>query len=140
MENKKQLIQQAMAAYQSAERITEKTFPTLQEPKLLMQATEKIYESLVLGMQATLTECPNTIEEQLKIFEKNNPITITLLIKDLKNRIDQQKKSMIEFTRKGKFIAASDHFSRIQIIDLVQVKGWLMQTRPFLEQIRSTHV
>ena len=153
MEKVNQLAQEAVKAFTSADHLAYTTYNLIQEPKLLMQIMQKLYTSLVNGMNAYLykdyelkkiTTIPITVEERIKLFEEKSarynhiPMTIPLLIRELKNRVNYKKESIMDFTRKGKFIMAGEGFERLQVIDIVQIRSWIMQIRPFIEQIRST--
>ena len=56
-----------------------------------------------------------------------------LVLKDLKEILDEHSKSTVEFRRKDSFVICSDNF-RLKTLNLVRVKDLIYKSKPFIEK------
>ena len=148
-DNIKNLIREANKTLQTADHLAYVTYPIVNELKLLVTITENIYVSMSLGMEALMrydlyykriSHIPTDFNLRLEVFKKvssryNIERIYVSTIKDIKDLLEHQKKSPVEFTRKDKLIMLSSNYKIQKIISIEKVKEYLNQAKPFISKV-----
>lgn len=145
------LIDKANRLFQTADHLTYVTYPVVNDVKLIITIMENIYSSLIAGMEAILnydrmykriSPLPDNFSARLDVFKNkcapryNIDRNYILLINDLKNILEQRKKSQMEFVRKDKFVIMNGSF-RAQTLTIDKVKLYLSESKEFINKLNK---
>lgn len=125
------------------------TYPLLQDPKLLIAVMENLFLALANAMASILhwerkyKRIPpfhDNFESKLSLFRQyiarkyNISPNYLLLLEEIKEVIYEHKQSAVEFSRKEKFVIASDSYG-LKTLSQKQLKDYLQKTKLFIHQI-----
>lgn len=138
----------------TADHILTMTYPLVNDPKLLLAVLDDIYLSLTNAMsvllyleryQRHIPPFHDNFESKFNMFKlkvldkyKLNREYL-LLIQDVKQIIENHKKSPMEFSRKDAFIICSDNYN-MQMISVGKVKDYIAKTKKFIQDIEAIAV
>lgn len=143
------LLKEANKTLQTADHLAYVTYPIVNELKLLVTITQNIYLSMSLGMEALLrydlyyrriSFIPSDFETRLEVFKKvsarYNIERIHLsTLRDIKELLEHQKKSPVEFTRKDKLIMFSPNYRVQKTMSIDKVKEYINNAKPFIAKV-----
>jgi hypothetical protein len=143
--------EKASQQYDGAFHLLNVTFPMVRDPKLLMGVVNNIFNSLEHGMDAILAYerqlrlvpvCSDDYTCKFNMFRMKSvrrnsisPDIVNLMI-DLKELIELQKKSPMEFQRGNRFVICSKDY-RMKIISIKELKHFLGLNKEFLQQVEQ---
>ena len=134
-----------------ADHILTQTYPSLNDPKLLLAVLENLFLAMSNALTALLhheeyhgkvPKFSDEFDSKLNLFKlkvvKQHQITpdVVAFIHDLKSKVSAHKKSPVEFARKDRFVMCSDTY-QTQIISAPQLKKDLQKTKLFLHLVQS---
>lgn len=134
-----------------ADHILTQTYPSLNDPKLLLAVLENLFLAMNHGLTALLhheeyhsrvPKFQDEFDSKLNLFKLKvvKPYKITpdvvAFIHDLKSKVSAHKKRPVEFGRKDQFVMCSDTY-QTQVISASQLKKDLQKTKLFLHLVQS---
>lgn len=134
-----------------ADHILTQTYPSLNDPKLLLAVLENLFLAMNHSLTALLhyeeyhsriPKFQDEFDSKLTMFKlkvvKLYKITpdVVAFIHDLKSKVSAHKKSPVEFGRKDQFVMCSDTY-QTQVISATQLKKDLQKTKLFLHLVQS---
>ncbi|MDP4012348.1 MAG: hypothetical protein Q8R00_01970 [Candidatus Nanoarchaeia archaeon] len=146
-----QLLQKANQYFKTADHLCHATYPLVNDPKLLMIITENIFNALNAGLSAmvyyeSLYKRAPVYEEdfisKFNVFRSNCaerynfPRESVIMIKEVRDLITERKEAPVEFSRKDRYIIASDSY-KLKALSLDMVKRYLSHTKSFIERINE---
>lgn len=149
MEDYKKLAQEALMLMKGADHLTYVTYPMVNDSKMLLGIVKNIHDASLKAMAAILSyermyrRLPVYAEDfygDLELVKAHCipryslPREFIQIMKDIKQLLEEQKKSPVEFRRKDKFVICSDNY-RLKSVDLNKVKTYLTGTKPFVEKV-----
>mgnify|MGYP001615170786 FL=1 len=146
-EDIKSLLKEANKTLATADHLAYVTYPIVNELKLLVTITQNVYLSMSLGMEALMrydlyykriSHVPSDFETRLEVFKKvsqryNIERMHLSALKDIKELLEHQKKSPVEFTRKDKLIMLSQNYKVQKTMTIEKVKEYINQAKPFIQ-------
>lgn len=148
MEDHKLLIKEALRLLNTADHMAYMTYPMINDPKLLLTITKNLYNALlksveaVLVYEATYKRIPsfvNSYHDKVRMFKEtcldryNLSRDGFLVLRDLKEILDEHSKSDVAFRRKDSFVICTDNF-RLKTLNLTKVKDYIHKSKPFIEK------
>lgn len=142
----------ALQQYDAASHLLNVTFPLVKDPKLLLGVMHNIFNALELSMNAILVyerelqllpPYQPYFQSRYNLFRYKSvprnkiPAEIVNLIGELKEILDLQQKSPMEFQRGNKLVICSSNYHLLKSISLKELKVYLQQTRQFLDLTRQ---
>jgi len=127
------------------------TYPLVKDSKLLLAVLENLFLSLtnsvasVLHYERLFKRIPpfhDTFESKFNMFRaKVVPkykieMEYVTMIKEIKDIIIMHKKSPVEFTRKDKFVIASESY-KIKTITVEQIREYIKKTKLFIAKMED---
>ena len=149
MESFQILRAQAEEKLKIADHLIGTTYSLVKEPKLLVSVIENIYHALDLTVSALLEyeknlkilpSYTNTFEGRMDLFRRkiatkyDIKIDVMNFIINIKNTLDEHKKSSVEFTKKEKFVI-SDNDYNITTLSAEDVKKTLAKARHIIDEL-----
>lgn len=134
-----------------ADHILTQTYPSLNDPKLLLAVLENLFLAMTNALTALLhheeyqgkiPKFSDEFDSKLNLFKlkvaKQHQITpdVAGFLQDLKAKVSAHKKSPVEFGRKDQFVMCSDTY-QTQVISATQLKKDLQKTKLFLHLVQS---
>tara|TARA_Y100000310_G_C20662499_1_gene805551 strand:- start:1410 stop:1898 length:489 start_codon:yes stop_codon:yes gene_type:complete len=135
--------------YDAAFFLMHTTYPVVKDPKLLIGIIHNLTETIESAIDSALSyerllrlipPYPDNPQFKFNLFREKTmrrnkipPIYATLLM-DLKELIELQKKCPVEFQRGNRYILCNKNY-QIKSISLKSIKGYLQQTKEFLDII-----
>jgi hypothetical protein len=147
MESSEDLRERARRSLQVAEQMLSKTYPIVNDPKLILAIAEDIYAALTSSMTALLVKKQEKVQvsdDFSSIFTAFQQIAPDLsfqqddleIIKELSTIIAEHKDSPVEFPRKDKFIICDNEY-KCTTITLDDMKSYLFRARLFVEKVND---
>jgi len=151
MEDFKNLLREANMLFKAVDHMLYVTYPLLKENKLIINMTENLNSSLIKAMEALLyydraykrvEVFPDDFYSKLDVFKRECAIrygidrTYITLIQDLRDIINERKKSKMEFVRNDKYVICSDNYS-IKTITISKLKEYLNISRLFIRKVNQ---
>jgi hypothetical protein len=151
MESSEELKKRAKTSLQVAECMLTKTYPVVNDPKLILAIAGDIYTALVSGMTALITHEKqehkpefnedNDFESKFNAFKEiasNNGFTKdeVALVSNIHNIMSEHKESPVEFARKDRFVICDENY-RCESLSLDDMKSYLFKARLFIEKTES---
>ncbi len=149
MEQYKNCKEEARKYLKSADHILFKTFPLLNDPKLLLKVMDNIFLSVANSMAALLyfekksgriNDFKDNFETKLDLFRRKcllhhkiDPNYVKFIL-EVKKIIIEHRKSPIEFVRKDKFVICSNDY-KMKAIGMEDMKSYLQKTKAFYGRI-----
>ena len=140
---------QAEQKIKVADHLLSTTYSFVKEPKLLVSVIENLYHALEYAMTGlleheknmhTISDYGTSFEEKFEIFRRKlapkHDISKELLgfITELKNTLEEHKKSSLEFAKKEKFVI-SDNDYNLRTLSVDEVKKKLVQTKKYVDEL-----
>ncbi len=149
MEAFEQLVRDARKAFDTADHLTYVTYPLIKESKLMITITEHIHHAVMNAMQALLeyekmykriSYIPNDFMSRMEmlrqsIFPRYKMQEYSQLIMELREIVETRKKSSMEFARRDRYFIYADEYRRSSSVSIEILKGYLVRTRGFLENV-----
>ncbi len=149
MESYKQLAKDARKAFDTADHLTYVTYPLVKESRLIITIIEHVNQALQNAMQALLvyermykriSYIPNEFMSRMymlrqSILPRYKMEEFASLILELREIMENRKKSNMEFIRKEKYFIYANSYSRISSVGIDSIKDYLVKTRRFLDNI-----
>lgn len=151
MEELKRILREANKSLKTADHLVYVTYPLVKDHKILISVMENLNTAVTKAMDSVLyydrmfkriDSVPDAFNLRFEVFKAkcmprhNIDREFVEFILDLKNVINTRKESAIDFTRKDRFYICSDDY-RMQAITFDKIKGYLIQTKSFLNKINS---
>lgn len=151
MEDFKKLLREANSSFKTADHLLYVTYPLLKDNKLIISMTENLNTALLKSMEALLyyDRAYKRIEifsedfySKFDVFKRECALRYGLdrsyitLIQDLRDIINERKKSKMEFVKNDKYVICSDNYS-IKTITINKLKEYLNISRPFLKKVNQ---
>ncbi len=151
MEKHLQYKEEARRYIKSADHILFKTFPLVNDPKLLLKIMDNVFLAITNTMAALLyyekknnrvPEFKDNFESKLDLFRRkcllhyNFDANYINFILDVKDIIIKHRKSPVEFVKKDKFIICSNDY-KMRSITADDVKNYLKKTKAFYGRIEN---
>ena len=139
------LIVNAEKHYRIADHMTYVSYSILKDAKLLMNVVENLNSSMKNAVEAILhyerinkrisfypREYENMIDV-LKTVSRNYNLKESDInfLKDINRTVNEHKKSPVEFTRRNKFIIASDIY-RLKTLTIEDAKSYISKAKVFI--------
>ena len=145
----KSLLREANKTLQTADHLAYVTYPIVNELKLLVTIAENVYLSMSFGMEALLrydllykriSYIPQDFTSKLEVFKRvsmryNIERMHVSALKDIRELLEHQKKSPVEFTRKDKLIMFSSNYKVQKTINIDKVKEYINNAKPFIAKV-----
>ncbi|MFT4261141.1 MAG: hypothetical protein ACMXX9_01785 [Candidatus Woesearchaeota archaeon] len=149
MEKFQELIQQAKKKIIIADHMLNSSYKLVGDPKILLSVSTSLYVAVEAAMSSALEY--ERLFKRVPIFSDNfNSKYATfrnklapkhdikkedlLLIKELNEIYEAHKKSPVEFTRKDKFVIASDTYE-LKTLEFSDIKTYLRRAKVFIEEM-----
>lgn len=149
MEKFQELILIANRKIQIADHILHVSYKLVDDPKILLSAITSIYSAVEAAMYSALEY--ERLFKRVPVFSDNFDSKYTIfrnklapkhgfsnedlkLIRDLREINEAHKKSPVEFTRKDKFVIASEDYE-LKTLEEKDIKKYLSRAKIFIEQI-----
>jgi len=148
MEEYNILMKESLQLLNTADHLAYMTYPMLDDPKLLITIVKNLYNALMKSVEAiliyerTYKRIPgftDSYSDKMHMFRETclDKYDLSregfLVLKDLKEILDEHSKSTVEFRRKDSFVICSDNF-RLKTLNLVRVKDLIYKSKPFIEK------
>ncbi len=147
-ERYEELRENALKQMKLADHIFTMTYPLVQDPKLLKVVVKNIYESMESTISMLLnyeryykrippfTENYDAMVELCRnVFEKHNVSQGYIgFLNEIKEMMDLQKKSDVEFVRKEKVVFASKDYD-LNTISVKEIKDYMSKGKLFMQEI-----
>lgn len=150
MKEPEDLILEAERKLNNVDHLLSVTFPLVNDSKILAPIAETLGQSALKTMEALLRNeynykrikaLPNNLEIMHAIFKsvavryKLNK-NINNMLSDLKNLIENRKKSAAEFTKGDKYIICTNEYSTT-VITSEKLKNYMQITNQFITQVKE---
>ena len=141
--------EKAIQQYDAAFHLLNVTFPLVKDPKLLIGIINNLSQSFehamdsILAYEKQLRLVPNYSDNfqskfnlfRYKCVRRNKiPIEHITLMMELKEILELQKKSPVEFQRGNRYILASKDY-KLRALSINDIKAYLTQNKDFLEHL-----
>ncbi len=151
MEKLKQLMAEANTLIDRADHLTYVTYPVVNETKLLYTVVESLSRGVRTGMDAVLyydrlykriSARQGGFHHELELFADHCMPRYAidrkhvLLIKDLHSFVEARKRSPVEFVKRDRFVICTPSY-KMRVLNLQKVKGFLAQSKEFMDQINK---
>lgn len=147
MESSECLRERARRSLQVAEQMIGKTYPIVNDPKLILAIAEDIYAALISSMTALLVkkqEKKQLSDDFSSIFTAFKQMAPDMgfqhddlvIIEELNTIISEHEESPVEFPRKDKFIICDDEY-KCTAITLDDMKSYLFRAGLFIEKVND---
>jgi len=149
MDSFQSLKAQADQKLKVADHLLSTTYSIVKEPKLLVSVIENMFHALDLSITAVLeyekslhniSSYGDSFESRIEIFRRKfmprhglNHDIIEFIV-ELKNTIEEHKKSSVEFAKKEKFVI-SDNDYNLRTLDLEDVKKRFVKSKKYVEEL-----
>ncbi|MEK6840297.1 MAG: hypothetical protein AABX72_05115 [Nanoarchaeota archaeon] len=146
-------VGEANKAFKTADHLIYVTYPVLQDNKLMATALEHLYVALSSGMAALLyydaaykriSIFPHEFATQFKLFKESTAKRyginedMCLVISDVAELVHNRRDSPIEFSRRDKYVIASETY-KLRTITLEKMKRFLLLSKTFMERVNKVH-
>jgi hypothetical protein len=147
LEQFQELRDKAKKNIQIADHMLGVTYPLVKDTKLLLAIMENVFLTYTNAMSAILyhqrlfTKIPpfqDTFESKFHMFKSKIVLKYNIDkghiidIQDIKEVIEEHKKSPVEFVRKDRFIICSDSY-RMKSIGLNEIQNYINKAKLFIE-------
>ena len=151
MEKFIELVNEAKKAFNVADHTTYVTYHLVKDPKLISMILENLYLSLYNAMEAILyydrlykriSPLPEGFGLRYTIFKNKCAPRYNItkqevnLILELKELIEEHKKSSIELVKKDKLVILSHNYKK-QTMHIDKIKKNLIQAKPFILKLKE---
>lgn len=151
MDRVRDALDKALKNAKIADHMLTQTYPSVNDPKILVAVLENVFLSLTNAMAALLyyerlyKRIPpfhNTFESKFNImkFKVAHRYSIDkdymALISNVKSIIVSHKKSPVEFSRKDTFVICSDRYD-LKTISPNEMKGYISKTKDFVQKVEG---
>lgn len=148
MEEYSILMKESLKLLNTADHMAYMTYPMLDDPKLLITITQNLYNALMKSVEAiliyerTYKRIPgftDSYNDKMHMFRETcmDKYDLSregfLVLKDLREILEEHRKSNVEFRRKNEFVICSDNF-RLKTLSLVRIKDLIYKSKPFIEK------
>ncbi|MFC1723776.1 hypothetical protein ACFL0V_06555 [Nanoarchaeota archaeon] len=128
----------AIRSLRVAEYMLENTYPTVQDPKLLLAIIDDIFISLTHLMKHFIKNKKDipSLFESFKAISKSHGFSdedLNFILK-MKKILQDHKDSKVEFTRKDKFIICLEHY-KLEPIGVEEVKAYIFKAKYLLRRL-----
>jgi len=146
-----EFISKAKRNLQIADHLLTQTYPLVKDPSLFLAVLENIYSSLTNSVDSlifferenkTIPPFHDSFESKLNLFKlklmsKHNISQdyLTLLL-DVKELLNNHKKSPVEFSRNDTFVICSEKYD-INKISVSQIKKFISKSKVFYELVNK---
>ena len=137
-------IERARRSLQVAEQMLNKTYPIVNDPKLILAIAEDIYAALTSSMTALLLKKQkktgnNSFSDKMDAFKQIAPQCSFQkqdlgILKELHSIMSEHEESSVEFPRKDKFVICDDGY-KCTTMTLDDMKSYLFKARLFVEKV-----
>ncbi|MBN1502689.1 hypothetical protein JW930_04030 [Candidatus Woesearchaeota archaeon] len=149
MEKYQEAREKSLKCLNIADHMLTMTYPLVRDSKLLVAVMENLFLAQANALAAILywerlyKRIPpfhDNFESKLNLFRSyiikkyNVSAGYIGLLQEVKELIYEHKQSAIEFSRKNRFVIASDDY-RLKTLSMKQMKDILQKTKLFIEQI-----
>lgn len=149
MEKFQELIQQSKKKIMIADHMLNSSYKLVGDPKILLSVSTSIYVAVEAAMSAALEY--ERLFKRVPIFSDNFDAKYTTfrnklapkhdiskedlkLIKELNQIFEAHKNSPVEFTRKDKFVIASDNYE-LKTLEFDDIKKYLRRAKVFIQEM-----
>ena len=151
MEKFKEIVREANKAFNVADHTTYVTYNLVKDPKLILVILENLYLSLYKAMEAVLYydrlykrifPLPEGFGLRFNIFRNKCAVRYNItkeeadLMLELKELVEQHKRSPMEFIRKDKLVICTRNY-RTQTINIEKIKQYVIQAKPFILKVNN---
>ncbi|NQV08762.1 hypothetical protein HQ529_02835 [Candidatus Woesearchaeota archaeon] len=143
--------EKALKHLRVADHMLTQTYPLVKDPKLLIAVLENIFRSLSSAMSSILyyerlfKRIPPFSEDFDSMFNTFKArctrrydinIEYITLIQNIKDLIQEHKKSPVEFARKDKFVITTESY-HLRIISTDKIKEYISKAKLFIEEMNN---
>jgi hypothetical protein len=149
MESCEDLKERARRSIQVAEHMLIKTYPVVDDPKLILAVAGDIYTALTSSMEALLIskkeenqlEFSNDFSSRFSAFkgianDHGFSEEDLAMIEELDRIMEEHRESPVEFARKDKFVICDEKYN-LEAISLDDMKSYLFKARLFIEKAET---
>ena len=145
MESFEDLRARARRSLQIAEHMITRTYPLVNDPKLILAVADDIYTAVMSSMTAILVrknqDFSDDFSSRFAVFQKIAPdygftSEDMAFIKEINNIISEHEESPVEFARKDRFVICDNEYD-CKSISLEDMKNYLFRARLFIEKAES---
>lgn len=139
------LVKEANKAFEIADHLAFVTYPVINDTKLIILIAENLNNALTKTMDAFLCYdrlykriqfIPNDFASKFELFKTksvkyyNIPKQDIEIIPEIKEFVEERKKSKMEFTRKNSFVLYSN--LKVRTMSLSKIKDYISQTKQII--------
>ena len=143
------MVLRANKMYETADHLAYTTYPLVGDTKLIITVVENLYASLVTAMDAFLyydrlykriNPVPENFHSKFETFKTKTAPRYDinsekiLLILNLREIIKKRQESPMEFTRKNKYVIASQDYE-LKTITIETAKKYLAESKIFIDKL-----
>lgn len=151
MEKFQEARERASKKLKVADHMITMTYPLVKDTRLLVSVMENLFLALTSSMASVLyyerlfKKIPpfhNNFDSKFNMFRAKIVPRYNInkeyvdMINEIKDIIVQHKKSPVEFSRKDKFVIASDTYN-LKTISVDQIKKYIVQSKQFLIEMEE---
>jgi hypothetical protein len=151
MEDFRLLLKEANTSFRTADHMLYVTYPLIKENRLIISMTENLNNALIKAMEALLyydraykrvEVFPDDFYSKFDVFKRECAIRYGIdrnyiaLIQDLRDLINERKKSKMEFIRNDKYVICSDNYS-VKTITIDKLKEYLNISKIFIRKVNQ---
>ena len=136
MMDSKEFKDKANQSLKLAEHMLTKTYPMVNDPKLILAISEDIHIALLSIIKALLGKGAELADFERKAQSLNFQTDEIELVKRFDAIIKEHKDSPVEFSRKDKFVICDDDYN-FDSITLDDMKKYLFRARLFVEKVEA---
>jgi len=129
-------FQEALEQYAAAHHILYKTYPAVDDEKLLLGVINNLLKSVEYAMVEVLEKNnhlpPKSFEAKFNLFRNYIPQNFVNLINDLQEIKKFQKNSPVDFRRQGKFVMCGENYN-LKYLQAKDVQHYLEQVKDLLD-------
>jgi hypothetical protein len=134
-------ILKAHQQYEAAKHILTRTYPLVNDEKLLLGVMNNLLKTIEYVIDFILIQkaepVPDSFNAKFKVFRNycDNQLFINL-ITDIRNLINFQKESPVDFRRQGKFVMCGENYN-LKYLTAKDVQQYLNKTKDFLDHSKG---
>jgi len=129
-------FQEALEQYAAAQHILHKTYPAIDDEKLLLGVISNLLKSIEYTMAEVLEQnnhpVQDSFEAKFQLFRNHIPQNFVNLINDLQEIKKFQKTSSVDFRRQGKFVMCGENYN-LKYLQAKDVQHYLEQVKDLLD-------
>ncbi len=144
--------QKANRLFQTADHLTYMVYPMIKDNKLLMAIVKDLNDANKCAIdiiidnerrQKRIKALPDNFHTKLVAFRQHCAARygvgddIIQSISELREIVEEHNKSVMEFSRKDKFLIFSEGYEKMKTIEFSKLKNHLSKTRKLVEVINS---